>query len=99
MAVSAGMLTSSSGQYQASLLCRQFLNTQTPRNTTLADIITQVLETGGPDGLTKFLFESAEMELNGMLAPLHPAKECVEPDIQAFTAKTLAIVDVLSGAT
>ncbi|KAG0349454.1 hypothetical protein BG004_005805 [Podila humilis] len=97
MAISGGMLTSTLGQYEASLLCREFLNNHTPTNATLAAIIEGVR--ASPGGLTKFLFDSANMEMNGMMAPLHPAHECLEPDIQAFTAKVLGIVNVLGGIT
>ncbi|KAF9301983.1 hypothetical protein BGZ74_006020 [Mortierella antarctica] len=92
--ISGGMLSSSVGQYQASLLCREFFNNHTPANATLAAIIAQAQET--PDGLTQFLFDSVGKEMNGMVVPLLPVPECREPDIQAYTAKILAFLEVLS---
>ncbi|KAG0093625.1 hypothetical protein BGZ93_007810 [Podila epicladia] len=92
--ISGGMMASSVGQYQASLLCREFFNNYTPANATLATIIAQAKET--PDGLTQFLFDSVGKEMNGMVVPLLPVAECREPDIQAYTAKILAFLDVLS---
>ncbi|KAG0018942.1 hypothetical protein BGZ81_010016 [Podila clonocystis] len=92
--ISGGMMSSSVGQYHASLLCRQFFNNYTPANATLAAIIAHAQET--PDGLTQFLFDSVSMDMNGMVVPLLPVAECREPDIQAYTAKILAFLDVLS---
>ncbi|KAG0356244.1 hypothetical protein BG005_004844 [Podila minutissima] len=95
--ISGGMLSSSVGQYQASLLCREFFNNHTPANATLAAIIAQAQER--PDGLTQFLFDSVAKEMNGMVVPLLPVPECREPDIQAYTAKILAFLEVLSALT
>lgn len=97
IAVSGGMLSSSIGQYQASLLCRQFFTHYTPANATLATIIEKVRQE--PDGLTRFLFDAVDMEMNGMVVPLLPVPECRQPDIQGYTAKILAMLDVLSALT
>ncbi|KAF9115274.1 hypothetical protein BGX27_008396 [Mortierella sp. AM989] len=67
--VSNGMLSSSIGQFQASLLCREYLNRHTS-NTTLI---------GG----------------KGSMVALRPAAECQIPEIQAFTAQMLALVEVV----
>ncbi|KAG0202784.1 hypothetical protein BGX28_004794 [Mortierella sp. GBA30] len=81
IAVSGGMLSSSIGQFRASLLCREYMNRHGPTNTTVliaADMTS--------------LFVSAANE--GMVF-LRPAPECETPEIQAFTAKTLGMIEVL----
>ncbi|KAI9235111.1 MAG: major facilitator superfamily domain-containing protein [Podila humilis] len=97
LAVSGGMLSSSTGQYHASLLCRQFFTHYTPANATLAAIIEKVRQE--PDGLTRFLFDAVDMEMNGMVVPLLPVPECRQPDIQGYTAKIMALLAVLNALT
>ncbi|KAF9400827.1 hypothetical protein BGZ94_005378 [Podila epigama] len=97
VAVTGGMMTSSIGQFHASLLCREYLNHHTPTNATLAAIIEAAK--ASPGGLTQFLFDSAGMEPSGMMAPLRPAPECLAPEIQAYTAKVLAVAEVLGAVT
>ncbi|KAF9285807.1 hypothetical protein BGZ68_003550 [Mortierella alpina] len=86
-AVSAGMLTSSVGQYQASMLCREYMNHHAPSNTTLlaaADMATSI-------------FNNAVASATGGMIPLRPPRECQVPEILAYTAKTMALVEVLGG--
>ncbi|KAF9981560.1 hypothetical protein BGZ75_007087 [Mortierella antarctica] len=86
-AVSGGMLTSSVGQYHASMLCREYMNHHAPSNTTFlaaADMVTS-------------LFNTATASATGGMIPLRPPKECQVPEILAYTAKTMALVEVLGG--
>ncbi|KAI1317553.1 hypothetical protein EDD11_008247 [Mortierella claussenii] len=76
-----GMLASSSGQFQASLLCREYLNRHSS-NTTLSAIT----------GVVAQLHESGKS-----IVALRPAPVCQLPEIQAFTAKILALIEVLTG--
>ncbi|KAF9209627.1 hypothetical protein BGZ49_002783 [Haplosporangium sp. Z 27] len=69
--ISSGMLSSSLGQFQASVLCREYLNRHAS-NTTL-------------------------MATNSKMIALRPAPECQAPEIQAFTAEILALVEVIVG--
>ncbi|KAF9349489.1 hypothetical protein BGX26_012231 [Mortierella sp. AD094] len=69
--VSSGMLASSTGQFHASLLCREYLNRHTSNTTLIAS--------------------------EGSMVPLRPGVECQAPEIQAFTAEILALVEVLTG--
>ncbi|KAG0056151.1 hypothetical protein BGZ83_006246 [Gryganskiella cystojenkinii] len=72
--ISTGMLTSSIGQYHASLLCREYLS----RHSSASSLSSMAV-----DGLFQ--------------AMTRPAVECQVPEIQAFTAKTLAMIEVIGG--
>ncbi|KAF9353096.1 hypothetical protein BGX26_009117 [Mortierella sp. AD094] len=85
--ISAGMLTSSVGQFQAALLCREYMNRHPPVNAT-------ELVANAAAELSSFLLEAAA---DNTAFPLRPAPECQAPEIQAFTAKTLGIIEVIGG--
>ncbi|KAG0367728.1 major facilitator superfamily domain-containing protein [Gamsiella multidivaricata] len=82
--VSGGMLSSSIGQFQAELLCREYLNRHSPSNTTVAAMAE----------FTASLFQAAVVG-NSEMVMLRPALECQVPEIQAYTAKTMAMIEVL----
>ncbi|KAG0304861.1 hypothetical protein BGZ98_004929 [Dissophora globulifera] len=84
-AVGAGMLTSSIGQFQTALLCREYMNRYPPTNTTQA--FTAPLMTWAAEGA-----RSGEMFLRS-------TPECEASEIQAFTAKIMAVIEVLGGVT
>lgn len=82
----AGMLLSSVGQFQASLLCREYLNRHTSNTTLLAS-----------EGVVSFLAQTQTSTSLFNMAMMRPAPECQAPEIQAFTAKILGLVEVLGG--
>ncbi|KAF9170639.1 hypothetical protein BGX21_008650 [Mortierella sp. AD011] len=84
---SAGMLTSSIGQFQAALLCKEYMNRHPPINAT-------ELAASAVSEFSSFLLESAA---DNSAFPLRPAPACRVPEIQAFTAKTLGIIEVIGG--
>jgi len=75
--LSSGMLVSSLGQYQASLLCREYLSRHS--SSPSASMAMTVAEGFVQTFMTR------------------PAVECQVPEIQAFTAKTLAMIEVIGG--
>ncbi|KAK5814380.1 major facilitator superfamily domain-containing protein [Linnemannia elongata] len=78
--ITNGMLASSQGQFQAALLCREYLNRHTSNiSTTLLTSVT------------------SESGISSFLAAVKPAEECSLPEIQAFTAKILALTEVITG--
>ncbi|KAF9575764.1 hypothetical protein EC968_001551 [Mortierella alpina] len=83
-AVSTGMLTSTIGQYQASMLCREYMNHHAPSNMTIADMAVS-------------LFNAEAKSAAGGMIPLRPPRECQVPEILAYTAKTMALIEVLGG--
>ncbi|KAF9957343.1 hypothetical protein BGZ70_009542 [Mortierella alpina] len=87
VAVSGGMLTSSVGQYHASMLCREYMNRHAPSNTTFLTAA----------DMTTSLFNAAAASAAGGVIPLRPPRECQVPEILAYTAKTMALVEVLGG--
>ncbi|KAF9151743.1 hypothetical protein BG015_006263 [Linnemannia schmuckeri] len=79
--ITNGMLASSQGQFQAALLCREYLNRHT------SNISTTLLASASEGGISSFLASAA----------VKPAEECLLPEIQAFTAKILALTEVITG--
>lgn len=78
--ITNGMLASSQGQFQAALLCREYLNRHASNiSTTLLTSVT------------------SESVVSSFLAAVKPAEECTLPEIQAFTAKILALTEVITG--
>ncbi|KAF9538539.1 hypothetical protein EC957_006461 [Mortierella hygrophila] len=78
--ITNGMLASSQGQFQAALLCREYLNRHTSNiSTTL---------------MTPITFENG---VSSFFAAVKPAEECSLAEIQAFTAKILALTEVITG--
>ncbi|KAG0315422.1 hypothetical protein BGZ99_007482 [Dissophora globulifera] len=74
--VSSGMLSSSQGQFQASFLCREYMNRHSSQNMTL---------------------QAASEGIVSLLTTTRPAAGCQIPEIEAFTAKILALVEVITG--
>ncbi|KAG0199552.1 hypothetical protein BGX28_007229 [Mortierella sp. GBA30] len=86
--VTAGMIASSQGQFQAALLCREYLNRHSS-NTTLAT----------SEGVVAFIAQTSSSSVSGLdkvMVALRPAPECQQPEIQAFTAKFLGFVEVIT---
>ena len=93
-AVSAGMLTSSMVQFQAALLCREYMNRHAASNTTIAavaELTTRVLHAA-----TESAAAAGAAHMLGAI-PSRPGPECLAPEIQAFTAQTIAMLEVLGG--
>ncbi|KAF9426296.1 hypothetical protein BGZ76_002822 [Entomortierella beljakovae] len=82
MAVTGGMLSASIGQFQATLLCKEFMSRYPPGNTTELLLNEQ---------LSSYFLSGDGSEFPSTLPP-----ECNVQEIQAFTAKVLGIVAVLS---
>ncbi|KAG0280367.1 hypothetical protein BGZ95_010377 [Linnemannia exigua] len=93
--ITNGMLVSSQGQFQAALLCREYLNRHTSNFTSTA-LLSAVSEGGSNgSGIGSFL-ASAPVSMM-MMASYQPSDECKVHEIQAFTAKILALIDVITG--
>ncbi|KAF9281089.1 hypothetical protein BGZ68_006853 [Mortierella alpina] len=90
-AVSAGILASSIDQFKTGLLCREYLNRLGPTNTAVL----------AAAEIPSSLFNAAtEKTIRGMIKAtptLRPGPECQAPEIQAFTAKTLAVIHAIKG--
>ncbi|KAF9924140.1 Hippocampus abundant transcript 1 protein [Linnemannia zychae] len=84
VAVSMGMLTSSLGQFEAGMLCREYFNRHPPSNSTI------------PAGLSSILAETSASSPTLLMMGPHPP-ECQGPEVQAFTIKSLAVMQVLGG--
>ncbi|KAF9905612.1 hypothetical protein EC991_001512 [Linnemannia zychae] len=90
--ITGGMLISSQGQFQAALLCREYLNRHTSNYTSSA--LLSAAESGSNGrGVASFL-ASTSMSL---VASMPSSEECKVHEIQAFTAKILALLDVITG--
>ncbi|KAF9205339.1 hypothetical protein BGZ49_004167 [Haplosporangium sp. Z 27] len=89
VSISAGMLTSSIGQFQAALLCKEYMNRYPPVNATefMANATAE---------LSIFLLDASTNNAN---FPSRPGPGCALPEIQAFTAKTLGAIEVLTAIT
>ncbi|KAF9923374.1 hypothetical protein FBU30_006556 [Linnemannia zychae] len=85
--ITNGMLTSSQGQFQAALLCREYLNRHTSNYTS------SVLAASAKDEVASFFVSTA----GSVMATVRPASECEVPEIQAFTAKVFALIEVITG--
>lgn len=79
--VTSGMLASSQGQFQAALLCREYLNRHT------SNISTTLLASGASGGGASSFLTTV----------IKPGGECLAPEIQAFTAKIQALTEVING--
>ncbi|KAG0374222.1 hypothetical protein BGX24_010665 [Mortierella sp. AD032] len=92
--ITSGMLASSQGQFQAALLCREYLNRHTSNFTSTA-LLSAIAEGGSNgSGVGSFL---ASAPVSMMMASFQPSEECKVHEIQAFTAKILALLDVITG--
>ncbi|KAF9905075.1 hypothetical protein EC991_002028 [Linnemannia zychae] len=80
VSVTGGMLTSSLGQFEAVLLCREYMNRYPPSNSTLA----------GSSPLATW-----PTTMLGDKLPIIPDEECKVAEIQAFTALALAAMQIL----
>ncbi|KAF9405787.1 hypothetical protein BGZ94_003382 [Podila epigama] len=81
--ISSGMLTSSLGQFQTAMLCREYMNRHGPSDSTVLAVSSFDMMATGLDTM--------------MTAFVQPAAECKTPEILAFTAKTLALIEVIGG--
>ncbi|KAF9135583.1 hypothetical protein BGW39_001909 [Mortierella sp. 14UC] len=89
VSITGGMLTSSLGQFEAVLLCREYMNRYPPSNSTQMAV-----------GLLNTLAESSTSAtwpttMLGDKLPIIPADECKVAEIQAFTALALAAMQIL----
>lgn len=85
--VSTGMLSSSLGLFQAGMLCREYMN-QHSSNTTLAAVsylAEQTSSSVATSGLANMMVSTAA---DGI---------CETPEVLAFVAKTLALIEVIGG--
>jgi len=106
-AVSAGMLISTVGQFRAALLCREYQLRHAPSDSTnlsidIASFIFQAAATasnsatlyggGGGGGGMGYGGSDSLYAFGGIV---RPGPECQTPEIQAYTAKIMALIDVL----
>ncbi|KAF9090344.1 hypothetical protein BGX29_011534 [Mortierella sp. GBA35] len=93
--VTNGMLASSQGQFQAALLCREYLNRHT------SNMTTTLLASEGVSSLLTAAAASVSLSsssLSGSTAiAFQSVSECEAPEIQAYTAKMLALIEVIGG--
>lgn len=85
--VSSGMLQSSLGLFQAGMLCREYMNNHSS-NTTLAAVsylAGQTSSSAAASGLANMMVSQAA---DGI---------CETPEVLAFVAKTLALIEVIGG--
>ncbi|KAI1321315.1 hypothetical protein EDD11_006652 [Mortierella claussenii] len=96
--ISGGMLMSSVGQFQTALLCQEYLKRHSPANAT-AEAVWALTNTAASILLQATSNNPAGLDnVYGMgEVPSVPAPECQSPDIQAYTAKTMAVMEVLGG--
>lgn len=85
--VSSGMLSSSQGLFQAGMLCREYMNRHSS-NTTLAAVsylAEQTSSSVATSGLANMIVSKAADSI------------CETPEVLAFVAKTLALIEVIGG--
>ncbi|KAF9321400.1 hypothetical protein BG003_001912 [Podila horticola] len=87
-AISSGMLISSLGLFQAAMLCREYMNRHSS-NTTLAGV-SYLAEQASSSSV-------ATSGLAGMMVAMVPDNMCQTPEVLAFVAKTMALVEVIGG--
>ncbi|KAF9300874.1 hypothetical protein BGZ74_007412 [Mortierella antarctica] len=87
-AISTGMLTSSLGLFQAAMLCREYMNRHSS-NTTLAGV-TYLAEQVSSTSV-------ATSGLASMMVVMVPDDMCKTPEVLAFVAKTMALIEVIGG--
>lgn len=82
-------------QFEATLLCREYMNRYPPSNSTI------LTATGAATQLTftllNMMAHSPSSTLMGEVNAFSPPNECNVPEVQAFTAKALAVMQVLGG--
>ncbi|KAF9097494.1 hypothetical protein BGX29_008060 [Mortierella sp. GBA35] len=93
--LSSGMLSTSLGQFETALLCREYLNRYPPSNSTMMTAATATTEL--TFGLLNTMANSTVLpsSMTGPVAAFLPAPECLAPEIQAFTAKSLGVMQFL----
>ncbi|KAI8358763.1 major facilitator superfamily domain-containing protein [Mortierella sp. GBAus27b] len=101
-AISGGMLMSTTGQFRAALLCQEYLSRHAPSDST--NFATD-MGTNMSSQVTNFIFQAVSNSATTMfsggsedvfgLGIVRPGPECKTPEIQAYTAKMMALIDVL----
>lgn len=95
VAISGGMLMAALSQFEATLLCREYMNRYSPSNSTI------LAATGSATQLTATLLNTMvqlpSSTFMGEMNAFSPPDECNAPEVQAFTAKALAVMQVLGG--
>ncbi|KAG0331769.1 hypothetical protein BG004_001513 [Podila humilis] len=86
--ISSGMLVSSIGQFQTAMLCREYMSRHSTDTAleALSYLAHQASHNTSSSGLVTMLATVME-----------PAIECKTPEILAYTAKTMAVVEVIGG--
>ncbi|KAF9915946.1 hypothetical protein BX616_004980 [Lobosporangium transversale] len=112
-----GMLNSSLGQFQAALLCREYINRHSSNVTAttitiatvpskdlfsyLAQTPSMASTTTTTTTTTSNMISTGLLGLNSLsrnvMIAMRPSEECKAPEIQAFTAKIIAIIEMLTG--
>ncbi|KAG0093321.1 hypothetical protein BGZ92_006186, partial [Podila epicladia] len=87
-AISSGMLTSSLGLFQAAMLCREYMNRHSS-NTTLAGVMYLAEQASSTSVATS--------GLASMMVAMVPDDMCKTPEVLAFVAKTMALIEVIGG--
>ncbi|KAF9364452.1 hypothetical protein BGX34_001477 [Mortierella sp. NVP85] len=101
-AVSGGMLISTVGQFRAALLCREYQLRHAPSDSTnLSTDIASFIFQAAATASSATLYGGSGMEYGGsdnlyaFGGIVRPGPECQTPEIQAYTAKVMALIDVL----
>jgi hypothetical protein len=100
VSISGGMMSGTLSQFEITLLCREYMNRYPPSNET----VTTAAGTAATQ-LTVGLLNTVTMAYSTALSPMtmlmgevnafSPPDDCKAPEIQAFTAKALAVMQVL----
>lgn len=100
VSIITGMMAGTLAQFEISLLCREYMNRYPPSNET----VTTTAGTAATQ-LTASLLNAVMMTHSTSLSPMtmmlgevnafSPSDACKAPEIQAFTAKALAVMQVL----
>ncbi|KAF9359625.1 hypothetical protein BGX34_008240 [Mortierella sp. NVP85] len=80
--ITGGMVFSSKSQFQAALLCREYLNRYTTNTTSFLT----------NQGVDAFMLMGDTFSV-----AMRPSAECQVPEIQAFTAKIMGLLEVFNG--
>ncbi|KAG0280692.1 hypothetical protein BGZ95_009159 [Linnemannia exigua] len=100
VSITGGMLTSSLGQFETALLCREYLNRYPPSNSTMMTLtVAAATATELTSGLLSTMADSPSATLppsmTGDKIPYRPGEECKAANIQAFVALALGVMQVL----
>lgn len=100
VSITMGMMSGTLAQFEISLLCREYMNRYPPSNETVMTAAgTAATQLAAGLLNTVMMAQSASLSpvtmLMGEVNAFSPSDECKAPEIQAFMAKALAVMQVL----